>query len=329
MLIHLGCGYSLRETVVRARQADLADLSDVALLKRLKKCKEWLHALCLSLFCERGLVSGFEVDLPIRLFDATHIAEPGKTGSVWRVHYSIQLPSLQCDYFQLTPTKGKGTGESFQHFPIKADDLILADRGYSIGSGIEHVASKGAFVTVRLAPHNVTIQELSGKPFDLLGRLKRLKHTGQARSWPIRISTGETTGVSGRICVLRKTKEAVRLAHAKLKRRANKNGQKLQAQTLVYAKYVIVFTTFPEDKFSAEEVLEWYRIRWQIELVFKRFKQIAKLGHLPKHDDESAQAWLYGKLFIALVTEKLIDHAASISPWGYNMVLQEAPKSVA
>ncbi len=31
-LIHLGCRHSLRETVVRARQANLAGLSDVALL---------------------------------------------------------------------------------------------------------------------------------------------------------------------------------------------------------------------------------------------------------------------------------------------------------
>lgn len=43
LLIHLGCGYSLRETVVRAKRAKLADLSDVALLKRLKKSKEWLY----------------------------------------------------------------------------------------------------------------------------------------------------------------------------------------------------------------------------------------------------------------------------------------------
>ena len=34
VLLHVGCGYSLRETVVRAREAGLADLSDVALLKR-------------------------------------------------------------------------------------------------------------------------------------------------------------------------------------------------------------------------------------------------------------------------------------------------------
>ena len=30
LLLHLGCGHSLRETAVRARQAHLADLSDVA-----------------------------------------------------------------------------------------------------------------------------------------------------------------------------------------------------------------------------------------------------------------------------------------------------------
>lgn len=319
MLIHLGCGHSLRETVVRARQADLANLSDVALLKRLKKCKGWLHALCLSMFAERGVASDFAVERPVRLFDATHIREPGKTGSLWRVHYSVQLPSLRCDYFKLTPTQGRGTGESFQQFPIEADDLILADRGYSLASGIEYVDSKRAFVAVRLNPQNMPIMGLSGKPFDLMGHLKRFKRTGEVRTYPVRIPTRGTQCVPGRICVARKTKEAIRQAHDKLKQRAVRKSQTLRPQTLVYAEYIMVFTTFPQEQFSSEAVLEWYRIRWQIELVFKRFKQIAQLGHLPKHDDESAQAWLYGKLFIALVTEKLIDHATSISPWGYNM----------
>jgi IS4 transposase len=45
---------------------------------------------------------------------------------------------------------------------------------------------------------------------------------------------------------------------------------------------------FVEQDFPAELILECYRFRWQIELVFKRFKQIAQLGHLPKYDEESA-----------------------------------------
>ncbi len=56
LLLHLGCD-SMRETVVRARKANLADLSDVALLKRLRKSKDWLFQLYRALFAERGLGS--------------------------------------------------------------------------------------------------------------------------------------------------------------------------------------------------------------------------------------------------------------------------------
>ena len=53
--------------------------------------------------------------------------------------------------------------------------------------------------------------------------------------------------------------------------------------------------------------------------MFKRFKSLAQLGHLPKFDDDSARAWLYGKLLIALLTEKIVRHARTLSPWGYDM----------
>jgi len=316
LLIHLGCGYSLRETAVCARESGLAELSDVAVLKRLRKSKAWLHALCLSLLAERAGAAGVFPVGTMRLFDATHVSEPGKTGSVWRVHYSVQMPSLRCDHFEITPSRGEGSGESFRHFPIGAGDHILADRGYSLASGIAHVHSKKGFVAVRYSPHNMPVEGPDGGKFELLKRLARMKTAGEARSWAVQIDAGGAT-VRGRICAVRKSEEAIRQTHCRLQRRASKNGQKLKAQTLRHAEYVMVFTTFSEERFSARDVLEWYRIRWQIELVFKRFKQIAALGHLPKHDDESAQAWLYGKLFIALVTEKLVHHAASISPWGY------------
>jgi hypothetical protein len=64
-------------------------------------------------------------------------------------------------------------------------------------------------------------------------------------------------------------------------------------------------------------VLEWYRSRWQIELVFKRLKSLAGLGHLHKYDAASARAWLYGKLLIALLCQKLARLGRDISPWGY------------
>ena len=73
-------------------------------------------------------------------------------------------------------------------------------------------------------------------------------------------------------------------------------------------------------------MLEWYRLRWQVELVFKRFKSLAQLGHLPKYDDDdSAKAWLDGKVFVALLVEKLRHHARAISPWGYDVPAAAPP----
>ncbi len=45
-------------------------------------------------------------------------------------------------------------------------------------------------------------------------------------------------------------------------------------------------------------------------------------GHLPKFDDESAKAWLYGKLLVALLTEKIVRHVRTLSPWGHDMQAQ-------
>jgi hypothetical protein len=52
--------------------------------------------------------------------------------------------------------------------------------------------------------------------------------------------------------------------------------------SLELAEYFILWTSL--KKLRAAEVLELYRLRWQIELVFKRMKSIFGLGHLPKKD---------------------------------------------
>ena len=52
LLLHVARGYSLRETIVRAKLANWTDISDVALLKRLRNSEEWLRWLCIELLRE-------------------------------------------------------------------------------------------------------------------------------------------------------------------------------------------------------------------------------------------------------------------------------------
>src|SRR6202035_5987671 len=60
-LLHVARGYSLRETVVRAKEAGLAAISDVGLLKRLRRSEDWLHWLCTRLVIENGVQMPREV----------------------------------------------------------------------------------------------------------------------------------------------------------------------------------------------------------------------------------------------------------------------------
>ena len=90
LMLHFGCGLSLRETVTRANEAKLAKPSSVALFKRLRKSREWLYQLCRALFEERGIKPTLATKHDLRLVDGTFIKEPGPTGAQWRIHYSLR-----------------------------------------------------------------------------------------------------------------------------------------------------------------------------------------------------------------------------------------------
>jgi len=324
LMLHFGCGLSMRETVARAKQASLAEISSVALFKRLRKSREWLYELCRALFEERGIKPAVVTQHRLRLVDATIVKEPGPTGAQWRIHYSLCWPALRCDYFKLSAVEGEGTGESLRQFPIADGEHILADRGYCHASGIHYVAERKGYLTVRLNPDGIMLHTPAGQPFKLLQELKPIQRSGQIVSWDGLVPFEGRRPVPVRICAIRKSKIAIALAHKQLRRKASKHSSELQPETLIYAEYVMVLTTFPKKEFAAALILEWYRFRWQIELVFKRFKQIAQLGHLPKQDEQSSQAWLYGKLFVALLTDKVLVQARALSPWGYCLPAQEA-----
>ncbi len=86
----------------------------------------------------------------VRAFDGAIVKEPGRSSSLWLIHYSVRLPSLTCEFFKLMGTQGAGTANSLTQFPIEPGDRILVDRRYSTGKGTGHVAEAGGQVTVRV-----------------------------------------------------------------------------------------------------------------------------------------------------------------------------------
>jgi Transposase DDE domain len=317
LLLHVGCGWSLRQTVVHAKLTGIAAISDVTLFKRLRQSEPWLRYLCEQLWRDNGVhLDPVLQDMPVRLLDATTVKEPGKTGSQWRIHYSLRLPRLECDHFELTPAQGPNTGEKLGRFVFRPGELILAGAGYSNPPGIAAVAAQQAYVCVRLNPGSTPLGDENGKPFPLLGHLQTLTKAGEVGQWAVTIEH-KSGWIGARVCAVRKSEAAIERAHQRIVRKQSRGKICDTPEARELACYVVVLTTLPDAVASAGQVLECYRLRWQIELTFKRLQSIAQMGHLPKLDEGSSRGWLYAKLFVALLTEKLVRVGSAISPWGY------------
>lgn len=314
LLIHLAGGCSLRETAVRAKQGNIATISDVGLLKRLRASGEWFRWMTVGVmeqWVEKQPAAIFGKGFQIRVIDGSTIQEPGATGSTWRIHYSIGLPSLQCDEVYVTSPE---VGESFKQFTVHPGDLFLGDRNFGRRPDIRHVVQGGGQVLVRINLTNLPLVDKGGAPFRLLDHLRTLNKT-EMGDWDVWVPY-EDVFLAGRVCALKKSEEAAEQARRKALKENSRKGHVVKPETLEAAGYISVFTTLNRD-FSAETALEMYRGRWQIEIAFKRLKSIIGLGHLRKSDIEGAKAWLHGKLLVAFLMEALIAAGERFFPWGY------------
>jgi len=316
ILLHVATGLSLQQATARAKLQGFAAVTDVALLKRLRNSERWLCEIARRMFAvTRFTRSGVVVPAgyKLRAVDATTIEEPGATGTDWRVHYSILLPEMCCDFFSVTDAKG---GESYSRLAVESGDIILADRGYCHREGVAHVIAHGGDVIVRLNSTSFPLLNSSKEiPFAMLSRLRGLKGSAPGE-WAVRFKAADQLWPA-RLCALRKAKAAAELAKRRILREAAKRGKIIRPETLEFAEYVFVLTTLANSAFDCRTILQLYCARWQIELCFKRMKSLFRLGHLPKRNDASARAWIQAKLLTVLMIERLIKEAIFFSPWGF------------
>jgi hypothetical protein len=274
--VHLAGCCSLKETVTNAQQAGWCDVSPVALFKRLRAAEQWLRWMANQLW-QRQPTPALPHGYRVRAIDATAVGRPGSLGTDWRVHFSVNLEDLQCDFLQVTDAHG---GETFRRIPVAGGDLLLGDRCYGTPPGIAHVAGAGGHVLVRVNHKALPLFDLEGEPFRLVEELGSIR-VGQVREWPAVVRHG-SRDYQGRLVAVKRDRWSAALERRALRKRASKKQKKLSRTALLLAGYFFVWTDVRVEALDAAAVLAWYRCRWQIELCFKRMKSILGLGELPK-----------------------------------------------
>jgi len=306
-LLRLALGYgaygmSLRVTAGWAGVAAVAALSDVALLKRLRGAADWLQALLDALLAKRvRLPAGLA--RPLRLVDASSISLPRSAGSVWRLHVGYDPHRTGFSAIELTEAS---EGESLKRQAVSAGAIYVGDRGYAQAGGLRHVHDGGADFVVRIGWRQLRLRQPGGAAFDLLGTLRRLPD--EWGEFAVLLLDGLDPGYAGLPCRLiarrKPPAQAAEQRRRMLQRARERGARPPSAETLEAAQWLVVLTSLAPSE-SAEQVLEIYRLRWQVELAFKRIKSLGHIDRLPAKDKQLARSWLYANLIAAVLLDNL------------------------
>lgn len=312
-------GLSLNQTATWAAMAGLPQLSDPSIKYRLDKAVPFLKALM-----ERQLANqarSTTLQWPgrvLRSVDGTSIEQPASKGTDWRLHAGFDLGSGS--FFHLELTDGRGAESIERGVPV-AGEVRIGDRNYANAGPLHRLCQQADQVDfiVRVRWKGFALTRPDGKPFDLIDHLATLPQAGLGAGLDevlVHARVSATQRLPMRLIIQRRPPEQAESTRHHLRQNASRKQKQLDPRSLIAAEFLIVATSLPAPGYPADEVMTVYRLRWQIELAFKRLKSLLHIGQLPTRTAAASQSWLYAHLILALLCDDLSQEFLESSPSG-------------
>jgi hypothetical protein len=302
ILLHVGADLPLRQTVVTVAQAGGPKVSQVWLHQKMRRARPYLAALVARLMADTAAIASPEqwAGYEMVCLDGSTVSGPGAEGSDARIHGVLRLHDLAVRDVLVT---GAVDGETLRRFSWMPEQLVIVDRGYSNAPGIAWVVDQGAAVLVRVNRGALPLYD-EEQHVDVLEWCRDLPgHRATERTAHVVHGTGRNARrVDGRLIGFRLPDREAQAARERVRR---EEGPGVAEEHLEAAGYVVLFTTAPASRLTAARAVEAYRLRWQIELQFKRWKSICHFDRLPNYRDDTIQSWLTAKVLLGLLLDRI------------------------
>lgn len=242
--------------------------------------------------------------------DSTTIALPAELADYWRgcggttpegeaalkLQVRLDLLGGRLEGPLLEDGRAADPRTPLQTAPQPAGTLRLQDLGYFRLDLLADLADQDVFWLTRLLA-NTTVLAPDGTPLDLAAILPQV--VGTSYDQPVLL--GVQQRLPARLLAVRVPQEVADERRRKLRAEARRHGRAVSRARLRLADWTILVTNLPPDRLTVSEALVLARARWQVELLFKLWKQHGRLD-----DSRSEQPWrilceVYAKLIGLLI----------------------------
>jgi hypothetical protein len=246
----------------------------------------------LTQFTAVTLVDSSNIALP----DTLQEEFPGAGGDGPQASLKLQTvwEFLRGNLLTVVPQAGNQPDQKFTgHLPQALQGMLfLYDLGYFKLDSFRELVDAGASFISRLNTHCALLDPTTQERFDLLAYLQQ----SVLDQIELQLLVGLTAKLPCRLVAVRLPAEVVEERRRKAKANARRKGRTLSSEKLAWLEWNLYLTNVPAPKLSLRHVVLLYRLRWQIELLFRLWKSEGELDRVAGRLRERVLCEIYAKL---------------------------------
>jgi len=282
--------------------------------------KKLLSILLEQVITEKSQNSGNLLDQfeSVRIKDSTSFKLSSNMSKIFRANSKDTEQSILKIQYEYDLKTGKIFDLSFHSFiesdykdatttieNINKNDLIIRDLGYVSLPVMETIIQKEAYFLNRFDyTSNAYETETSTEKINFAKIQEYLKKYNLSNIEK-EVFIGDKKRLPVRIIIELLPESEIEQRLRKLKRRESRSRKSYTKEYRAILQLNIYVTNISKEKLKIEYVRQIYRLRWQIELVFKAWKSIGKIAEIKKMKPERIETMLYAKLILLVLCSKI------------------------
>lgn len=224
------------------------------------------------------------------------------------IQYEFDLKSGSVMDLSLTPGNRPDSKDAQEKYAdIGQGDLIIRDLGYFCLDVLSEIQQSGAYFISRLNFKAIVYEQIAGVLVELdFGKLYRyMERTGIAKMEK-QVLIGKEEKMPVRLIIERMPDQIYGQRVRKVKAHNHKKGHQTSTGYAERARFNLFVTNAGEDMLSSHAVPLFYKVRWQVELIFKVWKSTFGIQATRKMKIERFLCLLYSKLLLIMVNWEII-----------------------
>jgi len=301
-------------------------ISKQALFKRMKAGSKLMEEMYVHIFNETSknmVKTGYIKDLNqftnVYLTDATTISLPDKLEQVYKglggknansalkiqTTYSLlQQKITSLDIVAATQNDTKNNQVTIDN--IKTGELYIKDLGYYNGEYFFQIEAKQAYYLSRIKTNTKLFKyDTKEEKYVEIDYCKLYKSVESYIDTELFIKLKNKQMLKVRFVCIKLPEEIISTRLCKANKSAKCNGKMLTKKEKLMLRWNVFITNVKSEMLDAIKICKLYRVRWQLELVFKAIKSSLSFDNFGFAGEHYFKCLLYGKLILLTTSFEL------------------------